>query len=130
MQKYLNTLYLFIGLFIVIGIINYIINKRKLTNKKSKKKNKKIKTIGEIDYLVNKFKLDRNKITNKNTIIWIAIINSFIISFTSCLIMLIPLKLMWQLLIAFVILFSLIYALYEIYGRHLKNKEIRESESK
>ena len=123
-MKYLNTLYLFIGLFILIGVVDYLINKKKL----KKKKNKKNKPIGEIDYLVTKFKLDRSKININKAIIYIAIINSFIISFTSCLIMIIPLKLIWQMLIAFVLLFSLIYALYEIYGRHLKKLEEKESE--
>ncbi len=123
-MKYLNTLYLFIGLFILIGVVDYLINKNKL----KKKKNKKNKPIGEIDYLVTKFKLDRSKININKAIIYIAIINSFIISFTSCLIMIIPLKLIWQMLIAFVLLFSLIYALYEIYGRHLKKLEEKESE--
>ena len=121
-MKYLNTLYLFIALFIIIGLVNYYINKRKL----NKKKNKKNKNIGEIDYLVSKFKLDKNKLNKNKMIIYIAIINSFIISFTSCLIMIIPLKLIWQMLIAFVLLFSLIYALYEIYGRHLKKLEERD----
>ena len=123
-MKYLNTLYLFIALFIIIGLGNYYLNKRKL----NKKKNKKNKPIGEIDYLVTKFKLDKSKLNNKKMIIYIAIINSFIISFTSCLIMIIPLKLIWQMLIAFVLLFSLIYALYEIYGRHLKKLEERDEE--
>ena len=121
-MKYLNTLYTFIALFIVIGLANYYLNKRKL----NKKKNKKNKPIGEIDYLVTKFKLDKNKLNKNKMIIYIAMINSFIISFTSCLIMIIPLKLIWQMLIAFVLLFSLIYALYEIYGRHLKKLEERD----
>ena len=39
---------------------------------------------------------------------------------------LIPVKTIFKLLIAFVLLFALIYALYEIYGRYLKNKQERE----
>ena len=96
-----------------------------MTNKRKNKKgkNKKIKNIGEIDYLIMKFKLDKKKINQNKAIFWIAIINSFIISSVSCVIMLIPLKLMWQMLIAFALLFALIYSIYEIYGRHLKKEE-------
>ena len=129
MNEYLENLILFISLFIIIFLIDYFfINKRRLTlikNKGVTKKGKvkKVKSIGEIDYLKAKFKLNSHKLNKDKAIIWISIINSFIISFTSSIILLIPLKMIWQLLIAFIILFSLIYALYEIYGRYLKRKE-------
>ena len=128
MSELLETFIIFIIVLILIFIIDYLINKKKLyllehngLNKKNKKK--KIKPIGEIDYLVVKFNLNKDKINLHEAIIWISFINAFIISFTSSIITLIPLKMLFQLLIAFVILFSLIYALYEIYGRHLKNIE-------
>lgn len=128
-MKYEESIYIFIILMIVIFLVDYfIINKRKLELLKSngitkKGKKKKVKSIGEIDYLVYKFKLDSKKINKERMIIWISIINSFIISIVSSIIMLMPFKLMWQMLIAFALLFGLIYSLYEIYGRHLKNKE-------
>ncbi len=130
MAKYLEDFLFFIGLLVIIFIIDYFfINKRKLNQienkKQTKKGKKKIKSIGELDYLVTKFKLDSNLINKDKAIIWFSLINSFIISFTSCLIVLIPMKLIWQLLIAFALLFGLIYSLYEIYGRHLKNKELK-----
>ena len=53
---------------------------------------------------------------------WCAIINAFIISSVVTIISNIKLKMMWQLLIGFVLLFALIYSLYEIYGRHLIKK--------
>ena len=129
-MDYKNAIYVFIILFIIIFLVDYyIINKRKLylienkgVNKKGKKK--KVKPISEIDYLTSKFHLDKRKLKKKSMIFWISIINSFIISFVSSVIMLVPLKLMWQMLIAFALLFGLIYALYEIYGRHLKKKEM------
>ncbi|MCI8670868.1 MAG: hypothetical protein HFI36_02380 [Bacilli bacterium] len=128
-MKYEYALYLFVILMIIVFLVDYyLINKKRLyliTNKgKNKKgKNKKIKNIGELDYLIMKFKLDKKKINQNKAIFWIAIINSFIISSVSCVIMLIPLKLMWQMLIAFALLFALIYSIYEIYGRHLKKEE-------
>ncbi len=130
-MSYKSAFYLFAILFIVIFLIDYyIINKRKLyliehkgINKRGKKK--KIKQIGEMDYLVAKFHLNKNKLNKKNIIIWISIINSFIISIVSALVMLMPFKLVWQLLIAFVLLFGLIYSLYDIYGKYLKKEEMR-----
>ncbi len=129
MNAYLLSLIIFIILFIIVFLVDYfLINKRKLTlinnkgvNKKGKKK--KIKSIGEIDYLVTKFKLDQKKLDLKSAIVVIALINAFIISSVSAVIMLMPFAILWQMLIAFALLFGLIYSLYEIYGRHLKKKE-------
>ena len=124
----LEPLIVFILVLIIIFIIDYQINKNKLyliehkgLSKQNKKK--KIKQIGEIDYLTHKFKLQDKTLYTKRVIFWISIINAFIISFTSTIITLIPLNMIFQLLIAFVLLFALIYSLYEIYGRHLKNIE-------
>lgn len=125
-MDYKISLYLSIGVFILVFIVDYFfINRKKLTLIKNKGvtkkgKKKKIKNIGELDYIIAKFKIDFKKINSDKAIIWISLINSFIISIVSFIIMIIPLKLMWQMLIAFALLFCLIYSLYEIYGRHLK----------
>ncbi len=129
MNEYILSTYIFIGLFIIVFVVDYfLINKRKLNlikNKGLTKKNrpKKIKNISEIDYLTLRFKLDPKKLNLDKIIIFISIINAFIISLVSSIIMLIPLAIIWQMIIAFALLFGLIYALYEIYGRHLKHKE-------
>lgn len=130
-MNYELSLYLSLGVFILVFVVDYfLINKRKLTlikkkgiTKKGKKK--KIKNIGELDYIIGKFKLDFKKINSDRAIIWISLINSFIIAIVSFIIMIIPLKIMWQMLIAFVLLFCLIYSLYEIYGRHLKKEQMK-----
>lgn len=125
-MNYKLSLYLSIGVFILVFLVDYFfINKRKLELIKNKGvtkrgKKKKIKNIGELDYMIAKFKLDFKKINMDRAIIWITLINSFIITLVSFIIMIIPLKIIWQMLIAFVLLFSLIYSLYEIYGRYLK----------
>ncbi len=130
-MKYDQSLYFSLILFLIIFCVDYFfITKRKLKiinnkGKSAKGKAKKIKSIGELDYLVAKFKLNYKKINKERAIIWISLINSFIISAVSTVIILIPFKLIWQMLIAFVLLFSLIYSLYEIYGRHLKKEEER-----
>jgi len=131
-MNYEEAFYLFLGLLILIYIIDYfLINKHRLKlirnngiTKKGKKK--KAKNISELDYLVSKFKLNKAKLNEEKVIIWISLINSFIIAITSSIIILLPFKLMWQMLIAFIMLFGLIYALYEIYGRHLKKMEERK----
>ena len=115
--------------FIIVFIVDYFfINKKKLTLIKNKGitkkgKKKKIKNIGELDYIIAKFKLDFKKINSDKVIIWISLINSFIISTVSFIIMILPFKIMWQMLIAFILLFCLIYSLYEIYGRYLRKKQ-------
>lgn len=116
----------------IVFVVDYfLINKRKLNLIKNKGvtkkgKRKKIKNISEVDYLSAKFKLDTKKLDMDKMIIIISIINAFIISIVSSVIMLMPFAIMWQMIIAFALLFGLIYALYEIYGRHLKHKEERK----
>ncbi len=132
MNEYLLSVYIFIVLFIVVFLVDYfLINKRKLTLIKNKGvtkkgKKKKIKNISEIDYLSAKFKLKQKDLDRDKMIIIISLINAFIISIVSSVIMLMPFAIMWQMIIAFALLFGLIYALYEIYGRHLKHKEERK----
>ena len=129
MNEYLLSIYIFIGLLIIVFLIDYfLINKKKLNlikNKGLTKKGnkKKIKSISEIDYLTMKFKLNKKNLNMDRMIIMISLINAFIISVVSSIVMLMPFAIMWQLIVAFALLFGLIYALYEIYGRHLKKEE-------
>lgn len=129
MNEYLLSVYIFIALLIIVFLVDYyLINKRKLNLIKNKGvtkkgKKKKIKSISEIDYLKAKFKLDEKKLDKDKMIITISFINAFIISLVSSIVMLMPFAIMWQMIVAFVLLFGLIYSLYEIYGRHLKRKE-------
>lgn len=109
----------FVFLYIVIFIFNYILNKRKV-------KKKKYDAIGEMNYLIFKFKLNKKKINYKKEILYISLINSFIISSVGTFVTCLDLMMILQLGIGFVMLFALIYALYEIYGRHLVKKEKRK----
>ena len=129
MNEYLLSVYIFIALFIIVFLVDYfLINKKKLNLIKNKGvtkkgKKKKIKSISEVDYLSAKFKLDPKQLNLDKAIVVISLINAFIISIVSSIVMLMPFAIMWQLIVAFALLFGLIYALYEIYGRHLKKKE-------
>ena len=111
--------------FFIVLIVDYffilIPKYNVLQGKKSKRKSKNT-AIMEVQFLVSKFKLSESKIDYKYLLRWIAFLNALIISFTSTIITYIPLKMMWQLLIGFVIVFGLIYALYELLGRYLVRK--------
>jgi uncharacterized ion transporter superfamily protein YfcC len=112
-------LFFFVILYLIIFIVNYLINLRKV-------KKKKYESIGEMNYLINKFKLDKSKINYKKEIIFISLINSFIISSVGVFVTSLDIAMVLQLLIGFALLFALIYALYEIYGRHLGKKNGRD----
>ena len=136
----MNTWQFYLGFFGVLYVIVFLVDyfainrrkynilfKKKSKNVKSKKKSKKTPNkkdiqFGEINYLIGKFNLDKKKIDYKSTILWTAVINAFIISLVSTVISAIPAHIIWQLLVGFVLIFGLIYALYEIYGRILVKK--------
>lgn len=122
-----------IAFFLIFLIYYFLILKRRYNNyfnkvKKKKKKNKDIYESMEISYLIYKFKLDTKKIDLLYLLKRIAIIDAFIISFTGTLVYYIPLKIMWRFLIAFALLFCLIYAIYELFGRFLVKKGWQKDE--
>ena len=114
-KKILVYIYAYIFIFAVIFLITFIMDLLKI-------KKRKFKKIGEVQYLVNKFKLDINKINYKNTCLIISLINAFIISTVTLVIFMIDTMMTLQLLVGFILLFTLIYILYEIYGRILIKK--------
>ena len=103
-----------IVILIVLSIIFYLIDLRKISSKKKKKKE-----ILEIKYLVNYYNIKKERILNKKFLLFTSIINAFIIAIVFFIITLIPLKTVWQLLIGFVLLFGLIYSIYGIIGKVL-----------
>ena len=112
----LENIFMFLLFFLIIFVIIYFVN---LSKYKSKKK----KEIMEIAHLIRRFKLNPKLLHIRQMILWISIIDAFIISFVGTLVFMLPVKYVWKFLIGFVLLFALIYALFEIYGRHLVNKE-------
>jgi len=111
------TFYLsfFFGIFVIVFGVYKIIFKRKV------KKGTINKTI-ELSYLIPKFNLNKLKINYPRITTDISLINAFIIAFVSTLVTSLPYHMVFQLLIGFVMLFALIYSLYEIYGRHIYKK--------
>jgi len=117
-EIWMNVLF-FMILFLAVYVITYLLNVHKL---------KKKKNIGELYYLVLKFRLDEQILPIRKMLLWFSLIDAFIISFVTTFITVIDIEVMWQMLIGFVLLFGLIYALYEIYGRHLVNLGFQKKE--
>lgn len=111
--------YFFLVLFVIFYIIHYIFDAIKI-------KKKKLDNIMLMSYVIKKFKINKNKINYKKELKWMALINSFIISSVGTFVSCIDTYIFLQLGIGFVLLFLLIYSLYEIYGRHLVKKIRRE----
>jgi purine-cytosine permease-like protein len=117
-----NIIYFLIA-FIFVFLIDYFVITKKRTKKTKEHKGtcqENLTTEGM--YLISRFNLDDKLINLKQINFHISIINAFIISFVATNISLIKLNLIFQFLIGFVVLFLLIYAIYEIYGRNLKKK--------
>ena len=112
--------------FIVVFLINFLwIFKRGYENikkQKSKKKNKKLEEFVGLSYLIPKFKLDINKMNLNYVFFMVSLIDAFIISFVFLVISSIPWSIGFSMLLGFVLLFGLIYSLYEFLGRSLVKK--------
>ena len=119
-EIWLNLLFFFI-VFLLVYVITYFINLQKF-------KKKKIKTIGEYNYLVTKFRLNFRKLNVRKMLLWFSLLDAFIIAFVTTFITLVDMDTIWQMVIGFVLLFVLIYACYEIYGRHLVSELERKEE--
>ncbi len=106
----------FVLLFLLVFIIYMVfVNKRR-------KDYHKLKDGSYIKLFIARYNLDMRKTNYKTVLNIFAIINSFILSFTASLILNIN-NYIWKIVVCFIVVFVLIYALYEIAGRYLKNKE-------
>ena len=108
-------LLLFMVCFIVIYFVYYFIFDDKLKKEKYTK-------ISELVLLCNKFNLDKKKMDYKQALNGIAIINAFIMSFTIAIVMYIPIRIEFKLIVAFAIIMVLIFSLYFAYGKYLNRK--------
>ena len=112
----LELLLFFLIAYIFIFVIDYF-----FICKKGKKR-KSFRITSEGNYLIRRFNLDETKINIKQLDFHISLINGFIISFVSVTISIFNNSILLEFLIGFVLLFLLIYAIYEIYGRILVKK--------
>ena len=134
MNTIIFNLIFFVVVFLIVYIFCYYISGRikapKTSSKKNgkKKKEKQFKYTNEGRLLIIRYNLDEKKVDYQELLKWTSFCNAFIISLTSTIISNIPLKIQWQLSIAFVLLFALIYAIFEIVGRHLNKKWGKEND--
>ena len=119
-QKYL--LIIFLVLFLIIFIIDFFLIKKPHYKVKKKRNKKKNNDLTEISYLTSKFKLTKSKLINNKILAIISLINAFIISIVSIVVIKININIILQLLIGFFLLIALIYSIYEILGRILVKK--------
>lgn len=114
----------YIVLFVILLIVFYIGFKVVFLRRLKKEKYEKLT---QVRYFSKKFKIKKQSLYNKKFCKSIALINSLIISFVGTIVM--YLDIVWkfnyfiELIVGFILLFLLLYSLYEIYGRQLKRKE-------
>ena len=114
--------------FMVLSVVLYFYDMYMFSVMRKNKKNKKNKEkyLFSVRYLMAKFKLSKELlIQNKMAFIY-SLIDAFIITIVFMIIELIDLPSYIQILIVFVLLFVLIYAMYELLGRNLERKENNE----
>lgn len=114
--------------FMVLSVVLYFYDMYMFSVMRKNKKNKKNKEkyLFSVRYLMAKFKLSKELlIQNKMAFIY-SLIDAFIITIVFMIIELINLPFYIQILIGFVLLFGLIYAMYELLGRYLERKDNNE----
>ena len=133
MSQYVETVLWGLIVYLAVFLVNYLwIFKRGYNNivkQKKKKKNKKLEDFVGLSYLIPKFKLDINKMNLNYVFFMVSLIDAFIISFVFMVVTIIPWNVGFSMLLGFVLLFGLIYALYEIFGRILVKKGWSRNES-
>ncbi len=112
----------FLILLVIVFLVDYLFIKRRYLRRVKKKKNKKNKELTEIVYLVSKFNLDKNKLPMPLLLFIISLINAFIISLVAVVVILSNTYVVLELLLGFILLFALIYAIYELLGRYLERR--------
>ena len=90
--------------------------------KKRKKDYNKLKKSDYVKLFIARFNLDVRKTKYDSILNVLAFNNAFTIAFTSALILNIK-NYFWKIAVSFVVLFILLFSLYEVSGRYLKKKE-------
>ena len=116
MNLLLSCLYDFVFIFLLMLIVySVFLNK-------DKKEYSKLKDNDMIKYFIARYDLDMRKTNYKTVLNTVTVINSFIISFCSVLVINIK-GVIWAIIIGFAVIMDLTYSLYEIFGRVLKRRE-------
>ena len=119
----LEVLIDFLVIFILVCIFYLLVINR------NKKDFSKLKPNDFIRIFVLKYNIDINKINYNFMINLIAVITSFIIAITSAIIIKIE-GLVWSLIVCFVMLFILVFTLFDFAGKYIKKTETKEKKVK
>ena len=125
LENIIISLIAFISLTIILFLLNGNKARFLLGKKQNKKKNKKYEII-EVKYLISAYSLSKNKLLTPKIILLTSLIDAFIISLVFLIVMSLPWKIYWQLLVGFALLMGLIYSLYGILGKILIKKGYKE----
>ena len=106
----------FVLMFLIIYLVYLILINRK------KVKYEQLKETDFIKIFIRRYNINVEKVNYKLLINVVALINSFIIAFTSTIILKIE-SIVWSVIVAFVVLFLLVYSLFELAGRYFKKIE-------
>ena len=109
----------FVLLFVLINLVYFLYYNKKKNDYSKLKKN------DEVKMFIARYDLDMRKTKYATVLRVVGFCNSFIIAFAAVLVLNIK-NYFWKITIAFVVIFVLIYALFEIFGRLLKKKEIKK----
>ncbi len=120
MSEPVRFVYDFVLLFLLVYLFHMLYYKKKKSEYSKLSKN------DEVKMFIARYNLDMRKTNYKTVLRIVAIINSIIIGFTATLILNIK-NYFWKITIAFIVIFVLIYALFEIAGRWLKKKEVKKN---
>ena len=107
-------------LCVIIFVIVFLLRLSAYKFSKRKKKNKGI--MMEMQYLINRFNLDKNKIDNYSIASVMCFLDGLIVSLALFLSIKLSNNTAIEILIAFVLIFSLIILFNEMIGRVLKKK--------
>ena len=115
----MEDLFIFMITFVIVFIVYLIIYF-------VKRKQGKLDKMKEFDILATKFNLKRKNINVNRLGLVFVLVNSLIISITGTVCTSIDLGVIWQLLIAFVLLMALIILCYGFIGKILQKRERKD----
>ena len=116
MSEMVWFLYDFILLFLLVLIVYLVfINKRR-------KEYSKLKDNSVVKNFIAKYNIDVRKTKYEKVLKTVSVINSFILSFCTALMLHLQIG-YWKYIVVFLVIMALIYSLYEISGRYFKKKE-------
>lgn len=112
MNSGLIFLIIFIIIFIMFVIYLWI---RKISNKLMK--------VNQYAFLVHRYQFDPNMVAQKQLMFIVAFSNAFIIANAVMVIEFFDVSVFWKILIAFLVIFSLIFIVYGIIGYFITEKK-------